>query len=162
MYAVLRKRRDLFSSLYYRYFDGAPFPRLVFFFFLKLCVCHRTTIRVLTCEFCCTVYIFVCRFVSLALHSSSHKISILLLYFFNFSTYRLCYWLSKQRKMGLSEDAGHENAEERFRSLCADLNIDKNTADEAWRNYETISTNYSLEVTKFVYILVSYISLLSM
>ena len=49
--------------------------------------------------------------------------------------------------MGLSEDADQENAEERFRSLCADLNIDKNTADEAWRNYQSISTNYTLEVT---------------
>lgn len=48
--------------------------------------------------------------------------------------------------MGLSEDADQENTEERFRGLCADLNIDKNTADEAWRNYETISTNYTLEV----------------
>ena len=57
--------------------------------------------------------------------------------------------------MGLSEDAGHherENAEERFRSLSADLNIDKNTADEAWRNYETISTNYTLEVIICLYI----------
>lgn len=48
--------------------------------------------------------------------------------------------------MGLSEDIDQENTEERFRGLCADLNIDKNTADEAWRNYETISTNYTLEV----------------
>jgi hypothetical protein len=48
--------------------------------------------------------------------------------------------------MGMSEDADQENTEERFRGLCADLNIDKNTADEAWRNYELISTNYTLEV----------------
>ena len=48
--------------------------------------------------------------------------------------------------MGLSEDSEQENTEERFRGLCADLNIDKNTGDEAWRNYETISTNYTLEV----------------
>ena len=39
-------------------------------------------------------------------------------------------------------------SEEKFRGLCADLNIDRNTADEAWRNYETISTNYTLEVTE--------------
>jgi len=49
-------------------------------------------------------------------------------------------------EMGLSEDADQENAEERFRSLCADLNIDKSTADEAWRNFETISKHYTLEV----------------
>ena len=48
--------------------------------------------------------------------------------------------------MVLSEDADQENTEEKFRGLCADLNIDRNTADEAWRNYETISTNYTLEV----------------
>lgn len=51
--------------------------------------------------------------------------------------------------MGLSEETnfhGNENQNDRFRSLCGDLNIDKNTADEAWRNYETISTNYTLEV----------------
>ena len=49
--------------------------------------------------------------------------------------------------MVLSEDADQENTEEKFRGLCADLNIDRNTADEAWKNYETISTNYTLEVT---------------
>lgn len=49
--------------------------------------------------------------------------------------------------MGLSEETEQENTEERFRSLCSDLNIDKNTADEAWRSYEAISTNYTLEVS---------------
>lgn len=49
--------------------------------------------------------------------------------------------------MVLSDDVGeHDNVEEKFRSLCADLNIDRNTSEEAWRNYETISTNYTLEV----------------
>lgn len=51
-------------------------------------------------------------------------------------------------EMVLSEDADQDNVEEKFRGLCADLNIDRNTADEAWRNYETISTNYTLEVTE--------------
>jgi hypothetical protein len=48
--------------------------------------------------------------------------------------------------MGLSEDVDQDNVEEKFRGLCADLNIDRNTAEEAWRSYETISTNYTLEV----------------
>ena len=49
--------------------------------------------------------------------------------------------------MVLSEDGdASENVDEKFRNLCADLNIDRQTADEAWRNYETISTNYTLEV----------------
>ena len=54
--------------------------------------------------------------------------------------------------MVLSEDADQENSEEKFRGLCADLNIDRNTADEAWRNYETISTNYTLEVIGAYYL----------
>jgi hypothetical protein len=35
----------------------------------------------------------------------------------------------------------------RHHDLCVSLNMDKDAADEAWRNYEAIRQNYSLEVS---------------
>ena len=35
---------------------------------------------------------------------------------------------------------------EKFDSVCRELNMDGETAEEAWRSYEKIKTNYSLEV----------------
>jgi hypothetical protein len=44
-------------------------------------------------------------------------------------------------------DNADENVYERHQELCAILNMDKDAADEAWRNYETIRQNYTLEVS---------------
>ena len=49
------------------------------------------------------------------------------------------------KKMGLS-DEGDENVLARFEELCLDLNMDKKAKEEAWKSYEKIRTNYSLEV----------------
>ncbi|KAJ8302946.1 hypothetical protein KUTeg_019342 [Tegillarca granosa] len=46
--------------------------------------------------------------------------------------------------MGLSED-GDDVVERRFEELCLDLNMDKNAKEDAWRNYQKIRTNYTLE-----------------
>lgn len=46
--------------------------------------------------------------------------------------------------MGLS-DEGDENILARFEELCLDLNMDKKAKDEAWKSYEKIRTNYTLE-----------------
>lgn len=34
----------------------------------------------------------------------------------------------------------------KFDNVCRELNMDEETAEEAWRSYEKIKTNYSLEV----------------
>lgn len=34
----------------------------------------------------------------------------------------------------------------RYKDLCADLNLDKTAADEAWQSFQRIGINYSLEV----------------
>lgn len=47
--------------------------------------------------------------------------------------------------MGLSDD-GDDNAEARYEDLCLDLNLDKTSKEEAWHSFETIRTNYTLEV----------------
>ena len=47
--------------------------------------------------------------------------------------------------MGLS-DEGDDNVHARFEELCLDLNMDKKAKDEAWKSYEKIRTNYTLEV----------------
>ena len=51
-----------------------------------------------------------------------------------------------EEKMGLSDD-GEDNAEARYEDLCMDLNLDKTAKEEAWQAYETIQTNYTLEVS---------------
>jgi len=35
---------------------------------------------------------------------------------------------------------------ERFDNVCRELNMDGETSEEAWKSYEKIRTNYSLEV----------------
>ena len=50
--------------------------------------------------------------------------------------------------MGLSEE-GEENVMARFEELCLDLNMDKKAKEEAWKSYEKIRTNYTLEVSVF-------------
>ena len=47
--------------------------------------------------------------------------------------------------MGLSDD-GDDNPESRYEDLCMDLNLDKTSKEEAWQSFETIRTNYTLEV----------------
>jgi retinoblastoma-like protein 1 len=47
--------------------------------------------------------------------------------------------------MGL-QDNEDENVFKRHQELCVNLNMDKDAADEAWQNYETIRQNYTLEV----------------
>lgn len=44
-------------------------------------------------------------------------------------------------------DNADENVFERHQELCVNLNMDKDAAEEAWRNYETIRQNYTLEVS---------------
>ncbi|KAL4235049.1 Retinoblastoma-like protein 1 [Mactra antiquata] len=46
--------------------------------------------------------------------------------------------------MGLTED-GDDLLDDRYDELCLDLNMDKKTKEEAWRNYERIKKNYTLE-----------------
>jgi hypothetical protein len=47
--------------------------------------------------------------------------------------------------MVLSGDAD-DDIFKRHQDLCVNLNMDKDAADEAWRNYEAIKQNYFLEV----------------
>lgn len=49
--------------------------------------------------------------------------------------------------MGVSPGDPDENVYERHQELCVKLNMDKDTADEAWQNYEKIKENYLLEVS---------------
>ncbi|XP_060567628.1 retinoblastoma-like protein 1 isoform X1 [Ruditapes philippinarum] len=46
--------------------------------------------------------------------------------------------------MVLSED-GEDKLEEKYDELCLDLNMDRKTKEEAWKNYEKIKKNYTLE-----------------
>jgi hypothetical protein len=50
--------------------------------------------------------------------------------------------------MVLSED-GEDKLEEKYDELCLDLNMDRKTKEEAWKNYEKIKKNYTLEVNDF-------------
>ncbi|XP_034237107.1 retinoblastoma-like protein 1 isoform X1 [Thrips palmi] len=47
--------------------------------------------------------------------------------------------------MGVSPGDPDENVYDRHQELCVKLNMDKDTADEAWQNYERIKENYVLE-----------------
>lgn len=46
--------------------------------------------------------------------------------------------------MGSTEE-NEEQLDEKYDELCLDLNMDKKTKEEAWKNYEKIKRNYSLE-----------------
>ena len=62
---------------------------------------------------------------------------------------------AKNRKiMASSSDDEEANSSERFENLCRDLNMDKETSQEAWTSYQKISTNYTLEVP-FMYAFVT-------
>ena len=56
--------------------------------------------------------------------------------------------------MASSSDDEEANSSERFENLCRDLNMDKETSQEAWISYQKISTNYTLEVP-FMYAFVT-------
>ena len=47
--------------------------------------------------------------------------------------------------MGQSEDI-EDSTYIKHQDLCQKLNMDATSASEAWRSYETIRENYSLEV----------------
>ena len=47
--------------------------------------------------------------------------------------------------MGPTDD-GDDNTEQRYEELCLDLNMDKNSKDDAWISFERTSRNYTLEV----------------
>ncbi len=49
--------------------------------------------------------------------------------------------------MGLSDDNTEENEEQRYEDVCLDLNLDKVAKEEAWKSFERISQNYTLEVS---------------
>ena len=53
--------------------------------------------------------------------------------------------------MGLTQ--GDEDLAQRYKTLCADLNMDQSTEEEAWDDYEKIKQNYSLDVSFSVFIL---------
>jgi len=48
--------------------------------------------------------------------------------------------------MGLTDDYENETMLHKYTELCADLNMDKMTTEEAWQSFENISQNYTLEV----------------
>lgn len=53
-------------------------------------------------------------------------------------------------------DSENSDTRARFEELCRDLNMDTVAMEEAWKAYENISTNYTLEVSVFkspVYVL---------
>ncbi|KAG1681663.1 Retinoblastoma-like protein 1 [Nymphon striatum] len=49
-------------------------------------------------------------------------------------------------------DEGEDSVNARFREVCADLNMDRNTAEESWQSFEQISTNYTLEGDKIYWL----------
>ncbi|KAK2724085.1 hypothetical protein QYM36_002436 [Artemia franciscana] len=50
--------------------------------------------------------------------------------------------------MGLTDDYENETMLHKYTELCADLNMDKMTTEEAWQSFENISQNYTLEGNK--------------
>lgn len=50
--------------------------------------------------------------------------------------------------MGLS---GDEDVEQRFSNLCRDLNMDRNSQEEAWESYRRIRTYFVLEVSSYIF-----------
>lgn len=49
-------------------------------------------------------------------------------------------------EMANSSDDDDLTSSDRFENLCRELNMDEETAGEAWSSYERISRNYTLEV----------------
>lgn len=50
--------------------------------------------------------------------------------------------------MGHPVGAAADSADllKKYKEVCADLNLDKAAADEAWQSFQRIGVNYSLEV----------------
>ncbi|XP_042908450.1 retinoblastoma-like protein 1 [Parasteatoda tepidariorum] len=47
--------------------------------------------------------------------------------------------------MNESSNTDEQEAKERFQELCADLNMDEKTSNEAWQSYQRINNTYTLE-----------------
>lgn len=59
---------------------------------------------------------------------------------------RVEFSLELQAKMGQSDDI-EDSTYNRHQDLCQKLNMDATAASEAWKSYETIRQNYTLEVS---------------
>ena len=46
---------------------------------------------------------------------------------------------------------------ESYHKLCDSLNIDRESIDEAWSNYQSIKQNYTLEVSNMIIFLIETI-----
>ena len=53
--------------------------------------------------------------------------------------------------MANSSDEEEAGTAKRFKNLCRDLNMDEETGEEAWKAFERISTNYTLEVRSLMF-----------
>ncbi|XP_011686230.1 PREDICTED: retinoblastoma-like protein 1 isoform X2 [Wasmannia auropunctata] len=53
-------------------------------------------------------------------------------------------WTTARKRMGQSDDT-EDSMYNRHQDLCQKLNMDASAASEAWRSYETIRQNYTLE-----------------
>jgi len=45
-----------------------------------------------------------------------------------------------------SDKESNQQLMKKFREICADLNLDKSAADEAFNSFQRIQINYTLEV----------------
>lgn len=49
--------------------------------------------------------------------------------------------------MGHNANDSQNDLQKKYKEVCADLNLDKAAADEAWQSFQRIGNNYSLEVS---------------
>lgn len=47
----------------------------------------------------------------------------------------------------MGNDDGDVDLLKKYKEVCADLNLDKASADEAWQSFQRIGINYTLEVS---------------
>lgn len=47
----------------------------------------------------------------------------------------------------MGNDDGDMDLLKKYKEVCADLNLDKASADEAWQSFQRIGINYTLEVS---------------
>lgn len=59
------------------------------------------------------------------------------------------------------EDDSLQIARAGFEDLCRALNMDEEAANEAWKTYESISRNFTLEVNTFKSVMEKIVSLLA-
>lgn len=54
--------------------------------------------------------------------------------------------------MGLKSESNQQTELiKRYKEVCADLNLDKSSADEAQQSFQRIGINYTLEVCNLLY-----------